>query len=347
MSNRGYTNKEIIFKTLNELPFENIIPDTSPKNNIDKPNLLLNKLKEFSNNSKNCNTFQNKKFLITFDDIISLLQYTLEAQNKIYEINDNEIETLKKLSESFINNISNDIIILDSIEELNTIKNKSITTKITKNTLFNTKNNPKIFNNNFQPQSPKNLISSNSCKNIIQTSKSYYKTFNKNNKNLAQTRSRFNLNKSMQRRSAKNIMDINNTNNYDSTKKKLNRSMQKRKTKKINNENDEDASIIKTHRNSLIVKKKNEIDNNKCDKENKNTINIGKNSVNKDKKEKGIIYYDKSLNLGIKKRIVGAGIYKPSNMANKLLLKGRQFINDFNGLSEQDKKEHVCIKKKY
>ena len=351
MSNQTpeYTNKEIIFKTLNDLSFESM--DTISKNSTDKPNLLLNKLKEFSNNSKNNTNFQNKKFLIKFEDIISLLQYTLEAQNKIYEINDNEIETLKKLSESFIHNISNDIILFDSIEELNIIKNKSITTKVTKNTFLHTKKNPRNFNSNFKSQSQQNLINSNSSKNIIQVSKSYYKSFNKNNKNLVQTRSRVNLNRSMQRRSVKNIMDTSNSNNCESTKRKFNHSMQKRKNKKINNEKEENTSMIcgKTNRNSFIAKKKNEIYNSKCDKENRNTINIEKNNISKDKKEKEkeIIYYDKSLNLGMKRRVIGTGVHKPSNMANKLLLKGRQFIKDFNGLSEKDKKENIFLKKKY
>ena len=348
--NSEFTNKEIIFKSLNDLSFESIIPDTSIQNNIDKPNLLLNKLKEFSNNSINSNTFQNKKFLLTFEEIISLLQYTLETQNKINEINDNETEILKKLSEDFIHNISNDIIIFESMEELNIIKNKSITTCVTKNTFLTTKKNPKIFNNNFRPKSPKNLTKNNSAQNIIQTSKSYYKTYIKKNKILTQTKSRINLNKSMQKRSTKNILDVDNSNNYESIKIKLNHSMQRRKTKKIINEKEEDASIIygKTSRNSFISKKKNKINsNNKYNKENINSMNLGKNNVNKDKKENGIIYYDKSLNFGIKKRILGSGTYKPSTIANKLLLKGRQFINDFNGLSEHDKKENVFNRKKY
>ena len=45
------------------------------------------------------------------------------------------------------------------------------------------------------------------------------------------------------------------------------------------------------------------------------------------------------LNDSIKRKIIGNSIIRPSNMANKLLLKGINYINEFKNLKEEESKK--------
>ena len=70
-----------------------------------KSNILLNALKEFSNryDIDDRKIMKSKRFLISFNDLISIIKFALEFQIKI---NNSINEYLNEISQDFINNLS-------------------------------------------------------------------------------------------------------------------------------------------------------------------------------------------------------------------------------------------------
>ena len=94
------------------------------QNSTQKLNYLLKFLQDFSNrydlDSKNILSY--KKFLLTFNDIISLIKEAIEYQNKIVELDNSEKEKIREISQDYINNLSYTIFSYDKIDIL---KNES------------------------------------------------------------------------------------------------------------------------------------------------------------------------------------------------------------------------------
>ena len=83
-----------------------------------KTNILLNSLKEFSNryDIDDRQIIKSKKFLISFNDLITLIKFALEFQIKI---NNSINEYINEISQDFINNLSYYIF---SFEKIDTCK---------------------------------------------------------------------------------------------------------------------------------------------------------------------------------------------------------------------------------
>ena len=116
------------------------------------------------------------------------------------------------------------------------------------------------------------------------------------------------------------LNDASKTTKYDKNTKsfdifKICQNMKKDKQKK----NKESAPIIRSNSSNLI-----------------NDINDFNDNFLK-KSLKSQINEKKKLSTGIKKIII-SNTYKPTNLANHLLIKGKKYINEFNKMDEESKK---------
>ena len=115
-------------------------------------NLLINAVRNFSvkyelNDKK---IFTDYKFVISFDDLISLIKYSLESQKTLNEFEIEETNKINKFTKNFIKNISNYINSYEKVEKINPVlKNKPKFTLTNANINFNTHkiNNKKSSNN--------------------------------------------------------------------------------------------------------------------------------------------------------------------------------------------------------
>ena len=80
-----------------------------------KTNVLLNSLKEFSNRYgiDDRKIMKSKKFVISFNDLITLIKFALEFQIKI---NNSINEYINEISQDFINNLSYYIFSFEKID---------------------------------------------------------------------------------------------------------------------------------------------------------------------------------------------------------------------------------------
>ena len=115
-------------------------------------NLLINAVRNFSvkyelNDKK---IFTDYKFVISFDDLIILIKYSLESQKTLNEFEIEETNKINKFTKNFIKNISNNINSYEKVEKINPVlKNKPKFTLTNANINFNTHkiNNKKSSNN--------------------------------------------------------------------------------------------------------------------------------------------------------------------------------------------------------
>ena len=105
--------------------------ENSGKNDLteeDKPSIknecLLQAVKDFSKRYDNDNRhiLKNKKFLVNFSDLMTLIKETIDFQNKIISLCASEIDKLKDIAQDFINNLSYTIFSFEKID----ISNKDI-----------------------------------------------------------------------------------------------------------------------------------------------------------------------------------------------------------------------------
>ena len=312
-----------------------------------KSNILLNSLKEFSNryDLDDRKIMKSKKFLISFNDLITIVKFALEFQIKI---NNSLNEYLNEISQDFINNLSYYIF---SFEKVDISKqNDYYTNYNTYNSVYS-ENNKKttIYNKNIKSDEEKQNINrnkkikvNNNNRKNISANRSLYlnikspknkKEKNKINENEI-NKSRRN-NKSVEKRSKSNAdFILNMSKNQENHKKNINKSTDKRKNikeKDLNkNRNTNSFSIFtvcENLKNSSFIIKTSKTRKASC---------IEQNNNNKNKKN---TYYNQYQNIGIKKQILGNNIIRPSNMANKLLQKGIKYINDFANLKEEENKK--------
>ena len=317
-----------------------------------KSNVLLNSLKEFSNryDLDDRKIMKSKKFLISFNDLISVIKFALEFQIKINHSLD---EYQNEISQDFINNLSYYIF---SFEKIDTNKQNECNYNYNKyNNNYNTSNKKektnKIIKNEEEKQNNmknKMLKISNTNKNISVKRNQYLnikspinKRFQNKISGYGMNKSRMN-NKSAEKRSKGNIhLTLDFSRNKDNNKKLLNKSTEKRrnikpkvKDKDLNkNKNTNSFSIFTAIENlknsSFIIKAKNS----------RKLSITEQNNENKNNNTKRNTYYNQYQNNGIKKQIISNNLIRPSNMANKLLQKGIKYINDFTNMKEEESKK--------
>ena len=133
--------------------------DKSSNNN--ESNSLLNALRNFSVKYEldGKKFFKDYKFVISFDDIISLIRYSLESQKKLNEYEQEKSNYIKSFTHVFINNISNNINSYEKVEKINSIKNINNKIKHTSNKVaFNI-----IKNRTNKKKSSAHIVKSSSC----------------------------------------------------------------------------------------------------------------------------------------------------------------------------------------
>ena len=336
-----------------------------------KSNILLNVLKDFSvrYDLDDRRIMKHKKFILSFEDLISLIKFALEFQIRINN-SLNLKDYLNEISQDFINNLSYYIFSYEKID-MNQYNNININNNYnTYNTNLNNKNYKNIINAKKFPlntnqedkkrkQEEQIYFFSPNIKEKIQDKKSYYKqnnnivispkNINKNkDKKIEEIKNKKRLNRSHIKRKNVYIEDFENNTLFEeenNRKQKLNKSTEKRKNLKndtiFENKNRNSLSIYKACENikgsRLILKCTKSRRLSGVDiKDNKNISNY--NSINMKKYDK-TVYYDKNLNIGVKKKIISNNIIRPSNMANKLLQRGMKYITDFKDLKEEENKK--------
>ena len=296
IENNKLNETEIIYPSDISVDEKNIFCDEN------KSNILINSLKTFNENKIENN---KTKFLMNYNDIITLIKLGIEYQIKI----NNSINVYyDEICNDFIQNIKYYFL---SFETIN-----------------NNKNNKKINNNRYKKkiEEEKNninhiSISVNRSQILNIKNKQDSKTKkNKNNDNNINYKKDGN-NKSVEKKSkSRTIYPINLSKN-EKNNNKLNKSVEKRKSKEITkNKNTQSFSIFTVCENI------------------KNTSFTGK-PKRKNNDNKKNIYLNQYKNSAIKRQILGNNIIKPSNMANKLLQKGIKYINEFAFMKEEERKK--------
>ena len=298
-----------------------------------KSNILLNALKEFSNryDIDDRQIIKSKKFLISFNDLITLIKFALEFQIKV---NNSINEYINEISQDFINNLSYYIFSFEKIDTCKQNQNKfnsnnnNIKTIHKKNIINHVANKNEEKKNNKMNDSYKNKNQSGYLE--------IKRPMNRNNINKKKESEYKRNNKSVEKRTRSNTyFTLDLSKNESNKNKKLNKSTEKRR--KINKKETEKDLNKNKNTNSLSIitvcenlKNSNFIINPK--KQRKSScaeINRTKNT-----------YENQYQNIGIKKRIISNNIIKPSSMANKLLQKGIKYINDFANMKEEAKKKN-------
>lgn len=347
-------------------------------------NFLINSLKDFSVKYEFDDKIipKSQKFVITFDELISLIRFSIEAQIKLTNCLKDNLKNSKNLSKEFINNLTSYINSYEKVEKINpnekrkpsgkenigiiannvkrnksiNLINKSSSYWVTGKKPFNKENKSKNMKKEEKNERPNIKNKINSSNKFIKTSNSYIRgnlaqklISPKNNKNKEknkkfENKSKNLLNKSVERRHKAILSDF--SSNEKTNISKINyKSSEKRKSGKAsNNKNNKSLSIYTACENlkcTSFILKTNKNKGFSTEHFGKGETNYDSNNTNFEKKEDGkkIIYYNKSMILGVKKQIINSNMPKPSSFANKLLQNGRKYITEFNGIKEAERKK--------
>ena len=299
-----------------------------------KTNILLNSLKEFSKryDIDDRQIIKSKKFLISFNDLITLIKFALEFQIKV---NNSINEYINEISQDFINNLSYYIFSFEKIDTSKQNQNK-----------FNTNNNIKtmhkksIINNNINKnknEEKKNNKMNDSYKN---KNKSGYleikQPMNRNNINKKKENEYKKHNKSVEKRTIRSntYFTLDLSKNESNKNKKLNKSTEKRR--KINEkEKEKDCNKNKNTNSFSIFTVCENLKNSNFLINPKKSRKLSCAEINRIKNT----YENQYQNIGLKRRIISNNIIKPSSMANQLLQKGIKYINDFKNMKEEESKK--------
>lgn len=349
---------------------------------LNKSNVLLDALKDFSvrYDLDDKKIMNSKKFILSFEDLISLIKFAIEFQAKVNN-SLNVKDYLNDITQDFINNLSYYIF---SYEKIDISKNNQ-----------NIQNNQNNYSTNYNTF---NENGSNKKKRQLYQSQTFiYYNELKNNKNNKKIDTSFLSNDKAKRDSAKNtktyfrkinspLSPSNHTlikpNKKDEPKKtkRFNKSVGKRRsgltvdtcTKEVKNkkgklktsEDKRKSAKVETvpenkSKNSLSIfsaceniraSNSNLLKNSKsrrftCGDQNNNKVHTN-NYNGSTKKYDKVVYYDQKMNLGVKKQIISNNVIRPSNMANQLLQKGIKYITEFKDIKkeEETKKRNIKVK---
>lgn len=246
-------------------------------------NLLINILKNFSVKYELDEKIpKSYKFILSFDELISLIRFTLESQIKLNKNLKEESEIINSISQEFINNLNNYIYSYEKVEKIsqNTKSKKNVQSPSNKeNCCINSNKgrNTKLIRIISKPscswidrKKPKNNQNikdeyqthaknkySHNPNNSMQTSRSYYRRNNgtklfspENNKNKEKIKKNEKiqkklLNRTTDKRHNSIFSDLSSNANEGSTKRKINKSTGKRKSLKMeqNKKGNESLSI--------------------------------------------------------------------------------------------------------
>lgn len=204
-----FTDKNIFYNENNQYFNTTIKKKKNKKYSYsNNPKLLLNALKDFSvkYDLDDLNMTKTEKYVLSFDELISIIRFSLEAQIKLFNILRDESDNTKNIMQEFINNLNYYIYSYEKVQQINPdVKNKiNIKTSSDKENininLNNGKNkkllkimnksqsywiddrkkgntqNLKIEKYKEEKVSQENIkLKNNNSNNCIQTSKSYYR----------------------------------------------------------------------------------------------------------------------------------------------------------------------------
>ena len=196
---------------------DKVIPNNTPTL-LPKGEYLLKAIKDFSSryDKDNRNILKNKKFLVSFDDLMTLIKDTINSQNSINDLNITQTEKLKDITQDFINNLSYTIFSFEKIETFNDNSYLNYSMKIPKKNSFNALNSKNNFfsnnkiNANITVTKNNNLIQQNEENTNLQKSKNILYKKNKSSNNLIIV----NSNKKQNNNSCKkNILSLNTLTN--------------------------------------------------------------------------------------------------------------------------------------
>ena len=259
---------------------------------INETNSLIIALRNFSvkyglDDKKILNDY---KFVISFDELISLIRFSLESQIKLNNFLQDDSEKIKSFIHNFINNISNYIFSYEKVEKINPISkfgNKIKFSTNKENININTNKAIKTSRTNYKK--PNCIIKSSSC--VVDKGKSKIKQpknkviLNRNYQtNLKSNKSTVNSNK-INNNSNTNFTSNTNrnqeeTNNY--TKSYFRRKNYKNLTnifspiKKSQNKENNKIKVTKTLLNKSAERRHNPNDYFKNDKQNYKKIKLNK-----------------------------------------------------------------------
>ena len=299
-----------------------------------KTNILLNSLKEFSKryDIDDRQIIKSKKFLISFNDLITLIKFALEFQIKV---NNSINEYINEISQDFINNLSYYIF---SFEKIDTSKQNQ--NKFNSNNNIKTMHKKSIINNNINKnknEEKKNNKMNDSYKN---KNKSGYleikQPMNRNNINKKKENEYKKHNKSVEKRTTRSntYLTLDLSKNESNKNKKLNKSTEKRR--KINEkEKEKDCNKNKNANSFSIFTVCENLKNPNFLINPKKSRKLSCAEINRIKNT----YENQYQNIGLKRRIISNNIIKPSSMANQLLQKGIKYINDFKNMKEEESKK--------
>ena len=186
---------------------------TIKKSNCDKEfsnfdsNSLINALRNFSVKFKldDKKILKDYKFVISFDELISIIIYSLESQKHLNDLRLEESESINNFTHNFINNISNYIYSYEKVEKIDNITkipNKIKSPSNKENININTKRNK-----NKKPS----LIQSSSC--LFNAKMPKIKQCKKREKKKINYQNNLQNNKSTNNHNINNTTTNNNTNN--------------------------------------------------------------------------------------------------------------------------------------
>ena len=318
-------------------------------NNYDS-NSLINALRNFSvkYELQDRKIFKDYKFVILFDELISLIRYSLESQKKLNEYEKEENGDIKNFIHDFINTISNYINSYEKVEKINPTTKSNIEMKLSED-----KENININTNKTKFRKSLNIIKSPSC--WVDIRKTKIKKINK--KKTINKPKNYHINLKSNK-STINTNNISNTNTINHNQKEVKETKLYYKRKNYKN-----LSTIFSPIN--IVKTKPQFQKESHSRMNKSadrrpmktsyTSHFKNNNINDNKKIEGskkIIKPNKSVEKRNKNKSDKKAENKPISIytaceflkSSSFILKNRNKNNDFNSLDEKNKND---IKRDY
>jgi len=370
-------------------------------NNNTHSNILLNSIQDFLNKYElgERKKLLNKQFLISFQELITLLYEAILSQQKIDRFinmditSDLIINEIKNINQKFIDNLTFLIFSLQENHinlELNSKNSKnqkcinisSNTSIIYPNDQSTNQKNKLQVNNNPKKNSDKKSIYENLYKEVFANAKkpsSYLQNTdvskisnnNTTQRNKTPLINKSNLSsfvikvskdsditkkkirgKSAKTSTRKHKIKIHKFNSFSSIKKNFpkqeKKSKKKIKSKKIQKFDIysacENMNIIRNSKNPKYLSRSTYYNNDNKENEsylNKSQKSLGTQHRYRNRKNKNEIEYGEMIFPGGVKKIIVSTVHKPSNFANKLLISGHKYINDFKEMNEVSKKKYL------